>query len=159
MRVKHKDAKKSNSDTSMSLSHWQKTYFPHKKYLNYEFYDVPEIFDLFEIDENTGKLTYVKSGFASEIKNLVKKYPRKYVDKQHDSKYLDEYLMPKNVDYSGLSFLKRPKNNWSKILKLNTIYKRISKVAFKIIISVIIGVLILIIWALFEEQIVEYFKN
>lgn len=65
MRVKHKNSEKNNSNTSMALSHWQKEYYPNKKYLNYEFYDVPDIFDLYEIDGTNGNLSYVTSEFAS----------------------------------------------------------------------------------------------
>ena len=97
MRVKHKDARKEDLNMSMSLSHWQKEYLPNNKYLNYEFYDVPDIFDLFEIDERTGNTTYVKSGFNAEIIPFVRQNSKKYVFKPHDPKYLDEHLMPKKV--------------------------------------------------------------
>jgi predicted nucleotide-binding protein len=98
MRVKHKNAEKNNSNTSMSLSHWQKEYYPNKKYLNYEFYDVPDIFDLYEIDQTNGNLTYVTSDFAHAIFPKVRENPKDFVYKEHNPKYLDEYLMPKRMD-------------------------------------------------------------
>ena len=116
MRVKHKDGQKSNSDTSMSLSHWQKHYYPNKKYLNYEFYDVKEIYDLYSIDQTNGSLTYVTSDFAHAIFPKVRENPTKFVYKQHDPKYLDEYLMPKKVDYLGVSFFKRIKAKIQQII-------------------------------------------
>lgn len=109
MKVKHKDSKKEHLKMSMALSHWQKEYYPNKKYLNYEFYDVPDIFDLYEINEINGNLTYVTSDFSGQIFPKVRANPKKFVYKEHDSKYLDKYLMPKNIDYKGLSFLKRIK--------------------------------------------------
>ena len=106
MRVKHKNAEKNNSNPSMSLSHWQKEYYPNKKYLNYEFYDVKEIYDLYSIDQTNGNLTYITSDFAHA----------KFVYKEHDPKYLDEYLMPKKVDYLGVSFFKRIKAKIQQII-------------------------------------------
>ena len=104
---------------SMALCHWYKEYYPNKKYLNYEFYDVPEIFDLYEIDEMNGNLTYVTSDFASLIFPKVRENPKKFVYKKHDPKYLDEYLMPRKIDYSGLSFLKRIKAKIQQVISPN----------------------------------------
>jgi len=164
MRVKHKDTKKEHLKMSMALSHWQKEYYPNKKYLNYEFYDVPDIFDLYEIDETNGKLTYVTSDFAHVIFPKVRENSQKFVYKEHDPKYLDEYLMPRNISYSGLSFFGRIKKIWNSIPKLKMIYESIinstiSKVTSNIVTGVIIGILILIIWALFGIQIIDYLKT
>ncbi|WP_299124526.1 nucleotide-binding protein [uncultured Tenacibaculum sp.] len=98
MRVKHKDGEKNNSNPSMTLSHWQKEYYPNKKYLNYEFYDVEEIYDLYSIDQSNGNLTYIMSDFAHTIFPKVRKNPSEFVYKEHDPKYLDKYLMPKRMD-------------------------------------------------------------
>jgi hypothetical protein len=108
MRVKHKNEEKNNKNKSMSLCTWHKEYYPNKKYLNYEFYDVPDIFDLYEIDKATGNLTYIKSDFASQIKHYARENPRKYIDKPHETKYLNEYLMPinKNIHSSLPRFFK-----------------------------------------------------
>ena len=95
MRVKHKDAKKEHMNMSMSLEHWHKAYLPNKKYLNYEFYDVGEIFDLHEIDPETGNTIYIKSEFLHGIAHFPRENPNKYVIKDHDDSRLDEYLMPK----------------------------------------------------------------
>lgn len=116
MRVKHKNAEKNNSNPSMSLSHWQKEYYPNKKYQNYEFYNVPEIYDLYSIDQTNGNLTYVTSDFAHAIFPKVRENPTKFVYKEHDPKYLDEYLMPKRVDYLGVSFFKRIKAKIQQII-------------------------------------------
>lgn len=148
----------------MSLSHWQKEYYPNKKYLNYEFYDVPDIFDLYKIDQTNGNLTYVTSEFAHAIFPKVRENPKEFVYKEHDQKYLDEYLMPRKIDYSGMSFFDRFKNILNNIPKLKTIYESIinstiSKVTSNIITGVIIGVLILIIWALYGTQIIDFLKK
>lgn len=116
MRVKHKNAEKNNSNPSMALSHWQKEYYPNKKYLNYEFYDVKEIYDLYSIDQTNGSLTYITSDFAHAIFPKVRENPTKFVYKEHDPKYLDEYLMPKRVDYLGVSFFKRIKAKIQQII-------------------------------------------
>lgn len=163
MRVKHKDAEKNNSNPSMALSHWHKNYLPNKKYLNYEFYDVKEIYDLYEVDELTGNLTYIRSDFASQIFPKVRENPKKFVYKNHDPKYLDEYLMPINNSHTDLSAFDRFNKIWNSIPKLKVIYERvinspISKVTSNIVTGVIIGVLILIIWALFGAQIIDYLK-
>lgn len=155
MKVKHKDAKKDNGYTSMALSHWYKHYYPNKKYLNYEFYDVPEIFDLYEVDELTGNLTYIRSDFASQIFPKVRENPKKFVYKEHDPKYLDEYLMPRKIDYSGVSFLKRlskrieqiirPKKNPNKIP-----FSRSESIQIKIgIWSIIVAIALFVIDKLF----------
>lgn len=155
MRVKHKDAEKNNSNPSMALSHWYKNYYPNKKYLNYEFYDVPDIFDLYEIDELTGNLTYIRSDFASQIFPKVRENPKKFVYKEHDPKYLDEYLMPRKIDYSGLSFFKRlskriaqiirPKKNPNKIP-----FSRSESIQIKIgIWSIIVAIALFVIEKLF----------
>jgi len=111
MRVKHKNAERNNSNPSMALSHWHKEYFPNTKYLNYEFYDVPDIFDLYEIDQTNGSLTYIRSDFASQIFPKVRENSKKFVYKEHDPKYLNKYLMPRNISHSGLSFFDRVKKN------------------------------------------------
>ena len=155
MKVKHKDDKKGLGWTSMALSHWYKHYYPNKKYLNYEFYDVPEIFDLYEVDELTGNLTYIRSDFASQIFPKVRENPKKFVYKEHDPKYLDEYLMPRKIDYSGLSFLKRlskrieqiirPKKNPNKIP-----FSRSESIQIKIgIWSIIVAIALFVIDKLF----------
>lgn len=163
MRVKHKDAEKNNSNPSMALSHWHKHYYPNKKYLNYDVYDVKEIYDLYEVDELTGNLTYIRSDFASQIFPKVRENPKRFVYKDHDPKYLDEYLMPRNKFNSDLSFFDRSKKIWNNMPKLKVIYEKvinssISKVTSNIVTGVIIGVMILIIWALFGAQIIEYLK-
>jgi|TARA_B110000240_G_C13302097_1_gene368932 hypothetical protein len=117
MKVKHKDTKKEHLNMSMTLSNWQKEYYPNKKYLNYEFYDVPDIFDLYEIDETNGKLTYITSDFAHVIFPKVRENSQKFVYKKHDPKYLDEYLMPIKIDYLGSSFLKRLSKRIEQIIK------------------------------------------
>lgn len=99
MRVKHKDAPKHQSDPSMPLIHWHAHYLPNNKYLNYSFYDVPEIMDLYRIDEKTGDLVYVMSDFEFITKTKVREQPNKYVQKPHDSKYLDENLMPSKLAF------------------------------------------------------------
>ena len=158
MRVKHKDSRKEDVNMSMSLSHWHKEYLPNKKYLNYDFYDVPEIFDLYEIDQRSGSLTYVKSGFGSEIKPIVRQNPLEYVDKAHDQKYLDEYLMPRKSYQSG--FLRK---SWYSLPKLKTgIEKIINSTISREMWLIVRGVLILltayILWAIFGDLIVEHFK-
>lgn len=164
MRVKHKNSEKNNSNPSMSLSHWQKEYYPNKKYLNYEFYDVKEIYDLYSIDQTNGNLTYVTSDFAHAIFPKVRGNPTKFVYKEHDPKYLDEYLMPRNTNYSDLSSFGRFKKILNNIPRLKTIYESItnstiSKLTSNIITGVIIGVLILIIWALYGTQIIDFLKR
>lgn len=164
MRVKHKNSEKNNSNPSMSLSHWQKEYHPKKKYMNYEFYDVPEIFYLFSIDQTNGNLTYIMSDFAHSIFPKVRENPKEFVYKKHDPKYLDEYLMPRNTIYSDLTFFGRFKKILNNIPRLKTIYESItnstiSKVTSNIITGVIIGVLILIIWALYGTQIIDFLKR
>ena len=116
MRVKHKDSEKGLHDTSMTLEHWQKTYLPNKKYLNYEFYDVPKIVDLYEIDETTGNTIFLRSTFEHSAKQIIRNEPKKYVSKTHDNNNLDEYLMPKKVDYLGVSFFKRIKAKIQQII-------------------------------------------
>ena len=162
MRVKHKNAEKNNSNPSMALSHSQKEYYPNKKYLNYEFYDVPDIFDLYEIDQTNGKLTYMTSDFAHAIFPKVRENPKKFVYKEHDPKYLDEYLMPRKIDYSGLSFFKRiltrikqiikPKKNPTKIP-----FSRTELIQIKIGISAIAIAIIIPIALFIIEKI--YFNN
>lgn len=164
MRVKHKDAKKEHSSMSMSLSHWQKEYYPNKKYLNYEFYDVPDIFDLYEINETNGNLTYITSDFSNVIFPKVRENPRKFVYKEHNPKYLDEYLMPINNSYSGLSFFDRVKKIWKSIPKPKMIYERItnstiSKFTSNIITTVIGGLLILILWTVYKTQLIELWNS
>ncbi len=109
MKIKHKDVKEEHQEISISLSQWHKEYFPKKKYLNYEFYDVPEIFDLYEIDDTTGALTYIRSDFASQIFPRVRENPNKFIYKQHNPEYLNKYLMPNKASYIGVSFFKRIK--------------------------------------------------
>jgi hypothetical protein len=164
MRVKHKDTKKEHLNMSMALSHWQKEYYPNKKYLNYEFYDVPDIFDLYEIDETNGKLTYITSDFAHVIFPKVRENSQKFIYKEHDPKYLDEYLMPINISYSGLSFFGRIKKIWNSIPRPKTIYERItnstiSKFTSNIITTVIGGLLILIIWTVYKTKLIELWNS
>jgi hypothetical protein len=162
MRVKHKDAKKEHSSMSMSLSHWQKKYYPNKKYLNYEFYDVPDIFDLFEINETNGNLTYIISDFSNVIFPKVRENPTKFVYKEHDPKYLDEYLMP--VDKKNHSLLKKlitPSNTKRKAMpKKNDETSKLSKIlnAFSNN-KLLVGVLIAIIVALLNTNRIKNWIN
>ena len=164
MRVRHKNAEQNNSNISMALSHWQKEYYPNKKYLNYEFYDVKEIYDLYSIDQTNGNMTYITSDFAHAIFPKVRENPIKFVYKEHDSKYLDEYLMPRNIYHSGLSFFGRIKKVWKSIPKPKMIYERItnstiSKFTSNIIKTVIGGLLILIIWTVYKTQMIELWNS
>ena len=164
MRVKHKNAEKNYSNPSMALCLWQKEYYPNQKYLNYEFYDVPDIFDLYEVDQTNGKLTYITSDFEYIVSSKTRKEPQKFVYKKHDQKYLDEYLMPKNISYYELSFFERLKKILNNIPKLKTIYERItnstiSKFTSNIIKTVIAGLLILIIWAVYKTQLIELWNS
>ncbi len=156
MRVKHKNSEKGVGVTSMALCHWHEHYLPNKKYLNYEFYDVPDIFDLFEINKETGKDDiYIRTDFKSTLAHLVNENPFKYVLKEVDPNRLDEYLMPKKIDYSGVSFFKRllirikqiikPKKNPNKIP-----FNRYESITIKtgilaIIIAIIIPIILFII--------------
>ena len=168
MRVKHKDTKKEHLKMSMALSHWQKEYYPNKKYLNYEFYDVPDIFDLYEIDETNGKLTYVTSDFAHVIFPKVRENSQKFVYKEHNQKYLDEYLMPRNISYSGLSFLNRIKRFINKIptikdIRQNIINSTTSKLLgnfiFWLLVTIIGGIIVLIVWRLYEQPLIELWNK
>jgi hypothetical protein len=95
MRVKHKDSIKNRFDPSVSLEGWHSNYFPNKRYLNYDFYDVPNIVDVYEIDNKTGNTIFFKSTFEYYAKRLEDSNPRKYVYKPLADNRLDEYLMPK----------------------------------------------------------------
>jgi hypothetical protein len=147
MRVKHKDAVKNNSNISMPLSNWQKEYYPNRKYLNYDFYDVPDIFDLYKIDQTNGNLTYVMSDFAHSIFPKVRENPKEFVYRQHDPKYLDEYLMPRNISYSGLSFFKRLKKRIKQIISPNQNSNKIpfSRFELKIIRIGVIAIIVAIV--------------
>lgn len=165
MRVKHKDTKKEDLNMSMSLSHWQKEYYPNKKYLNYEFYDVPDIYDLFEINPKNGNLTYITSDFANSIFQKVRKNPIKFVSKEHDSKYLDEYLMLRNLN-TQLSF--KVFLNWiinlptriptikqvREIIINSTTSKLLGNLLFWIFVTVVGGILVLIIWTLYNKVLI-----
>ncbi len=78
----------------MNLRHWQGHYGLEKKYLNYVCYDMPEIFDLHEIDSVTGRTKYLFSKFKSVLRVIVRGEPYKYVIKKHDPSRLDEHFMP-----------------------------------------------------------------
>lgn len=158
MRVKHKNSEKNNSNPSMSLSHWQKEYYPNKKYLNYEFYDVPDIFDLYKIDQTNGNLTYVMSDFAHSIFPKVRENPKEFVYKEHDPKYLDEYLMPISYSYVGLSFFKRILKRLKQIIipsqNPNTIpFSRFERISIIMGISaIIIAIIVPITLFILESQ-------
>jgi hypothetical protein len=164
MRVKHKSAENNNSDASMPLFNWQKEYCTNKKYLNYEFYDVPEIFDLYEIDQTNGNLTYLTSDFANVIFPKVRENPTEFVYKEHNPKYLDEHLMPVNISYSGLPFFSHIIKIWNsipkpKIISVRRMISTISKFTSNITKVVVGGLLILIIWALYQEQLIIIWKS
>lgn len=125
MRVKHKNTEKHRQDPYTPLEHWHKLYLPNNKYLNYEFYDVDKIVDIYEIEEETGNTVFLKSEFVNYADIIVKESPKKYFYQPLAENRLDRNLMPKKTDYSGLSFLKRllirikqvitPKKNPNKI--------------------------------------------
>ena len=143
MRIKHKDSKKEHIRTSIPLFTWHKEYYANKKYLNYEFYDVPEIFDLYEINEKNGETNYLMSDFANVIFPKVKENPKKFVYKTHDPKYLDEYLMPRKIDYSNLSFGKRILKRITQIIRPKSNPNKIPFNRFERM-SIVIGVLAIV---------------
>jgi len=117
MRIKHKDSEKHSSDPSVALEHWHNIYSENNKYLNYEFYDVPNIVDIYEIDKETGNTVFLKSSFEWFAKRMVEDNPQKIIYKPLAENRLDEYLMPKKTDYLGISFFKRILTRIKQIIK------------------------------------------
>lgn len=63
----------------MALFHWQKEYYPNKKYVNCKFYDVIVIVNLYESDKTNGTLTNLTSDFAIQIFPEIFENPTKFV--------------------------------------------------------------------------------
>jgi hypothetical protein len=166
MRVKHKDTKKDRLDPYVSLEAWHKLYYPNDRYLNYEFYDVENIVDLYEIDQETGNTTFLKSEFENDAERIVKDNQKKYFYKTVSENKLDEYLMPKNI--SNQSFSSRLKKLATSIPSLkdirqyiinSTASKILGNFIFGLLVTIIGGIALLIIWKLYEIQLLSIFKQ
>lgn len=166
MRVKHKDSEKHSSDPSVALEHWHENYSQNKKYLNYEFYDVPKIVDLYEIDLATGETIFLKSTFEYFAKQMISSEPHKYIYKPLAENRLDNYLMPKNaLNQSSLTRLKYLFTNIPNLfdVKRRVINSPISKWSFKILgiilTVVLLPIISLIIWELYKIELITLWKN
>jgi hypothetical protein len=76
----------------------------------------------------------------------------------------DKWLVPLKTNYKGLSFFVRIKKAWNNIPKLKIIYEiitnsTISKLTSNIITTAIGGLLILIIWAVYRNRLIELWVN
>lgn len=141
MRVRHKDADANLiTDPKMTIGHWQKEYLKNKKYLNYEFYDVQDIFDLYEVDKETGLSTYVKSDYKYALEYLVRKNDKKCFIKKHNSSNLNKYLMPTKSHFF------KDRKIWYNLPKLKTTIESITNSTISKEVWIIIrGVFILLI--------------
>lgn len=165
MRVKHKNNEKNRQDPYTPLELWHKLYLPNDKYLNYEFYDVEKIVDLYEIDDETGNTSFLKSEFVNYADITVKENPKKYFYKPVAENRLDKYLMPKNnLNQSFLLRFKYISYNLPKAKEIiqSITNSTISKWSFKalgIIISVVLlPIFSLIIWELYKVELIKYWK-
>jgi hypothetical protein len=166
MRVKHKYSEKNTSDPSVALEHWHENFYPNKKDLNYEFYDVPKIVDLYEIDLLNGEPIFLKSTFEYFAKQMIQGEPHKYIYKPLAENRLDDHLMPKNK--LNQSFLLRFKNLATNIPTLkdirqyiinSTASKILGNFIFGLLVTIIGGVALLIIWKLYEIQLLKIFRQ
>lgn len=135
MRIKLKGQPKSIENTSVSLEHWHKEYSKNDKYLNYDFYDVPSIVELHEINKDTGKLDFVRCTFENTANHLINQNRNRYTKKPLSDGRLDKYLMPVRKNQSSLSFFKRIKYKVPKI-KLDTQSKRHITIVVLMIITI-----------------------
>jgi hypothetical protein len=94
MRVKHKDSEKNRLDPYVPLENWHQMYLPNNKYLNYEFYDVENIVDIYKINHETGETIFWKSEFEIYANRIISDKPKDYVKKPLSENRLDKYLMP-----------------------------------------------------------------
>lgn len=154
MRIKLKGQPKSVENTSVSLEHWHKEYSKNDKYLNYDFYDVPNIVELHEINKDIGKLHFVRCTFENTANHLINQNRNKYTNKPLSDGRLDEYLMPVKKNQAG-SFFKRivkrikqmikPKSNPNKIPFSRYELRTIKIGLITIIATIVIPVILFII--------------
>ncbi|OOV25767.1 hypothetical protein BXU11_13920 [Flavobacterium sp. LM5] len=165
MRIKHKYSEKHTSDPSVALEHWHENYYPNKKYLNYEFYDVPKIVDLYEINIQNSEPIFLKSTFEYFAKQMIQSEPHKYIYKPLAENRLDEHLMPTNKLNQSFLFrfenisksLPTPKEIVQKII--NSTISKWSFKAFGILFTIIfLPIVSLIIWDLYRVELIKYWK-
>ena len=159
MKIKH-----IHSDHIINLTplEWYKNFLKseHKVYEKYIIIDTSDVRELHSIDEKTGVIKFNMLIDKTLWDKQFSKEPRRFVLKDFDSKKFDKYLRP-FVAKKNQSFLRKI---WYNRPKLKTIYEliinsTISKLTSNIFSGVIIGVLILIFWALFGTGIVNYLKS
>jgi hypothetical protein len=142
MRIKYKGAKNSIEDSTVNLSYWQSEYSKNDKYLDYEFYDVPEIVDLYKLNPETQRLEFNRCVFDHEANHIINKDRRNYSKKPHDKSRLNEYLMPvKKNQSSSRSF---PLFKYIKWLKPKTKFDTQSIRHITIVVLMIISILVMI---------------
>ena len=164
MRIKNKHTKQ---EIGASYQYWKTKILDNNTEMNYEILRHPDLVDVYEINHSNGKLKVIDT---IDRRIAVDKYLKKekatdideYTIKDSDLSKFDEYYRLKNQ--SGLSFFERFKKIWNNIPKLKTIYERItnstiSKFTSNIITTVIGGLLILIIWAVYKTKLIEFWNN
>ena len=160
MRIKFKGAEKHQYDTSVTLKGWHDVYSKNDKYLDYEFYDVPKIVDLYKVNPETERLEFERCAFDGEASHMVNNGKRNYAKKPHDESRLDEYLMPVDQDFFKKESTK-PKTKKAKAIPSKNVAKsKVMKILDVISNNKLIaGLILLLIAALLKTDKVKDWIN
>jgi len=151
MFIKHKDSKDNSAIIPITLSEWHDKYQKGKRYLNYEMSTITKIVDLYKINKDSNKDTYIRTMFIEDAEKVIKNNRGLYIFKDVKENRLDKYLMPTKSSNQKKSFLKKIKAKTIAIVKPISILKPV----WKLMILIIIGGL----GTLLGFILIEYYKN
>jgi hypothetical protein len=157
MKIVLKGQSKEGRTVSVPLEVWHNEYRENDKYLHYDFFDVPEIVDLYKVNPETGIPEFERCTFEYTADTIINSDFRNYVKKPHDKSRLDQFLMPVK-SFEGSFFrriLKRikqrivPRSNPNKIPFSRFESKTIKIGLITIIVSIVIPIILFIIEKIF----------
>jgi hypothetical protein len=158
MRIKHIHG---DLEFELTFREWRTKYLNSDKYKNYEIVNLNNVVELHVVDEETGVMRFSQVIDKKEAENNVRQFSKTQYIKPLSYKYCDENLMSKKNDYSGLSFFTRLKKALNSIPTLKDIKQKIinsttskllGKFIFISLVTIISGLLILLIWKLYETK-------
>nr|WP_314895593.1 hypothetical protein [uncultured Flavobacterium sp.] len=159
MRIKHKYTKE---EKGVSYRYWKNDILKNHLEDNYEILSKPDLVDVYMVNSENGKLTFVETTDRTFIEDYFAK-GKNYVVKETDLSKFDEiYRLKENqmdlLRFKNISYnLPTPKEIIHK--SINSTISKWSLRALGIIISVsLLPIVSFIIWELYRVELIKYWK-
>ncbi|UAM97802.1 hypothetical protein K8354_16150 [Polaribacter litorisediminis] len=169
MKIKHRET---NIEISLSFGDWISEYVRKDLYKDWEVLNLENVVKVIFLKKD-GKVskTLMSKGVAEKHKNqfngvngISVKIEKGIVSKEFYQEYLQTKIL-KRKDYSNLSFIKKIKKSIPSIKKIkhkiinSTTSKWLGKLLFSIFVTVFGGIILLIIWRLYENELINLWNK